>query len=116
MENGHNYFGSRSWLMGSTNPSTHPRDAYNTIPGFFVDLFAYPEFVAAYQARWNALNPGMWNAVFAQLDGYALQAGPAMASNAVRWPIGLSPANEIQRMKSWLQARATAYTRVVQKY
>lgn len=116
MENGHNYFGSQSWLMGSTNPSTHPRDAYNTIPGFFVDLFAYPEFVAAYQARWNALNPGMWNAVFAQLDGYALQAGPAMASNAARWPIGLSPANEIQRMKSWLQARTTAYTRVVQKY
>jgi hypothetical protein len=113
---GHEYFGSQSWLMGATNPSTHPRTAYNRISPFFVGLFALPQFVQAYRDRWNAVYPGMLEHVFGQLDQYAAQTQEAREANSLRWPIGKDSDVEIQRMKQWLQARADAYGPVVNGY
>jgi hypothetical protein len=116
METGHNYFESQSWLMGSSNPSGHPHTAYNYISGFFVNMFSNPEFVSAYKARWAAVNQGMLDYCFEQLDIYALQCENAMKHNAEQWPIEKDYKTEITKMKSWLSTRATNYTHVVENY
>jgi hypothetical protein len=110
MTNGHVYFGSQSWLMGGSNPSNHPRDAYNYISGFFVDMFGNQKFLAEYKARWAELNPGMLDYCFKQLDIYAAQCNDAMANNIKRWPIDKNYTQQIKEMKTWLTERASFYT------
>jgi hypothetical protein len=116
MRTGHNYFDSQSWLMGRSNPSLHPSSAYNYIPGFFVDVFADADFVAAYKARWADVEKGMLSYCFNKLDGYALHCETAMKNNAKRWPIDKDYKIEIERMKAWLTTRAANYNGVVKMY
>jgi hypothetical protein len=116
MTTGHGYFGSQSWLMGSSNPSAHPGDAYNYLSGFFVNMFGNAEFMAAYKARWAQVEPGMLAYCFKQLDDYMLHADSAMTNNAKRWPIGKNSKTEIERMKSWLTTRAANYSNVVKNF
>lgn len=116
METGHNYFSSQSWLMGSTNPATHPHSAYNYISGFFVNLFSDEVFVEAYQERWSAVHADMLEYCFTKLDDYALQCEEAMTNNSARWPIGKDYKTEIGKLKSWLSTRAANYTQVVNNY
>lgn len=116
MTTGHEYFTSQSWLMGDTNPSTHPRTAYNRISPFFVGLFGVPQFVQAYQARWDAVKSGLLEFVFNRLDSYSLQTRNARAANSARWPIGKNSDEEILRLKEWLRVRVLAYDAVVKAY
>ncbi|HSQ41895.1 MAG TPA: CotH kinase family protein [Fibrobacteraceae bacterium] len=116
MTTGHNYFGSQTWLMGSSNPSTHPDDAYNEIPGFFVDMFASESFVDAYQTRWNEVGTGMLEYVDQQLDDYVQHCDSAMARNAARWPIDKDYTTEIANLRSWLATRVSNYSSVVSGY
>jgi hypothetical protein len=116
MSNGHGYFGSQSWLMGKTNPATHPNTAYNFISGFFVNLFGNAQFLAAYKARWNELKPGMLNYCFNRLDDYALHCDSAMANNAKRWPIGKDYDTEIDKLRSWLTTRSDTYSAILENY
>jgi hypothetical protein len=116
MKTGHNYFGSQSWLMGSSNPAGHPSDAYNRIPGFFVNLFGDNNFSAAYRDRWKELQAGMLTHCFKQLEDYELHCESAMERNSKRWPIGKDYTVEIERMKKWLSIRATNYSTIVAKY
>jgi len=116
METGHEYFSSQSWVMGSSNPSRQPADAYAAIPGFFVDLFANAQFVAAYKARWTELSTGILPYAFTKLDDYSLHCDSALTNNATRWPIGKDPKTEIQRMKNWLTTRVSAYSGIVAQY
>jgi len=116
MSTGHGYFGSQSWLMGSTNPGKHPYDAYNYIPSFFVNMFNNSTFMNEYKARWAELQPGMLDFCFAKLDDYCLSCDAAMKRNAERWPIGKSYSSQIEKMRTWLKTRAKNYTTVVAKY
>ncbi len=116
MTNGHGYFGSQSWLMGSSNPSTHPPTAYNYISGFFVNMFANAEFSAAYKTRWAEVQSGMLNYCFTQLDDNVLHCDAAMVNNAKRWPIGKGHKVEIEKLKNWLTTRASNYSNVVKNY
>lgn len=116
MTDGHNYFGSDTWLMGSTNPAQHPVDAYNEISGFFVNMFSSQEFVSAYKARWNEISLNMLTDVFAKLDDYVLHTSSAMERNAAKWPIDKTYSTEIQNMKTWLTNRVSSYTNVVAGY
>ncbi|OIP47476.1 MAG: hypothetical protein AUK31_07095 [Fibrobacteres bacterium CG2_30_45_31] len=116
MSEGHEYFGSQSWLMGSSNPAAHPLDAYDSIPRFFVDLFANEDFVAAYKSRWNKLKSGILEYTFAKLDDYVRHCDSAVVNNAKKWPIGKDPDTEIQRMQSWLTERISSYSTVVESY
>jgi len=116
MSTGHNYFGSQTWLMGSGNPASHPGDAYNYLSGFFVNMFAQPEFLAAYKKRWNELQPDLLKFCFQRLDDYALHSHEAMERNAKRWPIGKDYTTEIEKLKNWLTVRAANYTQVIKNY
>lgn len=116
MTEGHDYFGSQTWLMGESNPSTHPITAYDKIPGFFVDLFANQDFVIQYRARWNELNPGILDYTFKALDYYQTHCERAIQKNSTRWPIGKNQASEMQRLKDWLTTRASNYTQVLNNY
>jgi hypothetical protein len=113
MSNGHGYFGSNSWLMGSENPAIHPYDNYNYIPDFFVNMFNSKEFVSAYQKRWAEVKVGMLNYCFTQLDDYVKHCNTAIANNAKKWPIKKNSLSEIQKMKDWLSKRAANYTDVI---
>jgi hypothetical protein len=116
MSTGHGYFGSQSWLMGKTNPATHPNTAYNYISGFFVNLFGNAQFLGAYKARWSELKPGMLTYCFTQLDDYVLHCDSAMVNNAKRWPVGKDYSAEIGKLKNWLTTRAENYTAIVKDY
>lgn len=116
MSSGHGYFGSQSWLMGSSNPSAHPSSAYNYISGFFVNMFGNAQFLAAYKARWAELAPGMLDYCFTRLDDYRIHCDSAMVNNAKRWPINKDHNLEIERMKTWLTARVFNYSAVVKSY
>lgn len=116
MTTGHDYFTSQTWLMGESNPSTHPLTAYDKIPGFFVDLFANRDFVNQYRARWNEINPGILEYTFKALDYYQIHCEKAIQRNATRWPIGKVQTSELQQLKSWLTARAANYTKVLNNY
>ena len=116
MSTGHGYFGSQSWLMGGSNPSTHPGTAYNYISGFFVNMFGNAEFMTAYKKRCAELNPGMLDYCYERLNDYLLHCDFAMASNAKRWPIGKQHREEIERLKAWLTTRSSAYSNVVKNY
>jgi hypothetical protein len=106
MTTGHNYFGSQSWIMGSTNPSQFPSDAYDQISGFFVNMFNNPEFRQEFNLRWLQVYPGILNYCFNNLNNYAQNAATAMANNATRWPIDKDYNTEITRMKMWLTLRS----------
>lgn len=116
MSTGHGYFGSQSWLMGSTNPSAHPASAYNYISGFFVNMFGNAEFLAAYKERWNEVSPGMLDDCFTKLEDYRAHCDSAMINNAERWPINKDYKLEIERMKTWLTTRVFNYSAVVKSY
>lgn len=116
MTTGHDYFGSQTWLMGESNPSTYPLTAYDKIPGFFVDLFANRDFVSQYRARWNEINPGILEYTFKALDYYQTHCEKAIQRNATRWPIGKVQASEVQQLKNWLTERASNYTQVLNNY
>lgn len=123
---GHGYFGSESWLMGSTNPAiaaatkkANPwkgSDAYDVIPGFFVDLFANKGFTADYKATWNQLKPGLLNDVIPKLNQYTALTAEAMTRNATRWPIDKNNSTEIERLKTWFSHRVENYSAVVNNY
>ena len=116
MSTGHNYFGSQTWVMGSSNPATHPMDAYAEISGFFVDMFACAEFVSAYRNRWNELKFGMLEDCFSKLDRYVSQCDSAMERNAEAWPIDKDFRTEIESLRFWLSERFASYTGVVENY
>ena len=117
MSDGHNYFGSDSWVLGSSNPSQHPLDSYNTeISDFFVGMFANEKFLAAYKARWNELGASMLSSIFAKLDDYVLHTSAAMARNAERWPIDKDYATEISNLRTWLSNRISSYSSIVNGY
>lgn len=116
MSHGHEYFGSQSWLMGSSNPSYHPWDAYNHIPDFFVSMFGNDQFLTLYKARWNEINELLLPYCFEKLEEYITNCEAAMARNEERWPIDKDYNEEIARLKSWLTERVTNYSTVVEGY
>lgn len=116
MSTGHNYFGSQSWIMGRTNPSTHPSTAYNRISGFFVNLFGNAHFVNAYETRWNEINQGMLQYCFERLDDYAIHCDSAMTRDSKRWPIGKDYNLEREKLKKWLTTRGQNYSNIVKDY
>lgn len=116
MSTGHGYFGSNSWLMGSSNPADHPWDNYNYIPDFFVSMFGNSQFVKRYQARWTEISPGLLDYCFEKLEDNALHCEAAMARNLERWPINKNYDTERSKMKSWLTKRVENYDAVVKKY
>ncbi len=116
MSHGHGYFDSQSWLMGSSNPSFHPWDAYNYIPDFFVSMFGNDQFLAMYKDRWNEIEADLLPYCFEKLDEYIVNCDSAMARNEERWPIDKDYNEEIARLKSWLTVRVANYSDVVDNY
>lgn len=84
--------------------------------GFFTNLFANEEFLAAYKARWNELKDVLYNYATGELDGYVSLCKNALDNDAARWNPKRSYTTDIASLKSWLQKRIANYTSVVAAY
>jgi len=84
--------------------------------GFFTNLFANEEFLAAYKARWNELKDVLYNYATGELDGYVALCKNALDNDAARWQPKRSYTTDIASLKSWLQKRIANYTSVVAAY
>lgn len=114
MTQSHNYFASYTELVLGTKPATHGGTQYN-VPGFFSDLFKMHPFVTRYKARWKevkALEDQAWANTYRH---YA--ANKALwEKDAVMWPVGKTPATEIDRMQRWLHNRFAHLDKIVANY
>jgi len=84
--------------------------------GFFTNMFANEEFLAAYKARWNELKSVLYNYATGNLDAYVTLCKKALDNDAARWPAKRSYSTDIASLKSWLQKRISNYTSVVESY
>ncbi|MCQ2089925.1 MAG: CotH kinase family protein [Fibrobacter sp.] len=84
--------------------------------GFFTNLFANEEFLAAYKARWNELKDVLYNYATGELDGYLALCKNALDNDVARWNPKRSYTTDIASLKSWLQKRIANYTSVVAAY
>jgi len=84
--------------------------------GFFTNLFANEEFLAAYKARWNELKDVLYNYATGELDGYVALCKNALDNDAARWNPKRSYTTDIASLKSWLQKRIANYTSIVVAY
>lgn len=114
METSHNYFASTQKLVLGTDPANYVGTQYHA-PEFFTEPFKMAAFVADYQAEWRRLKPLIQQAQSEVLNYYDNNI-EAWQRDATKWPIGLTPATEVQKLKAWITGR-TAYMDVtINKY
>lgn len=116
MMTGHNFFADYKELILGTNPYKNTGAYGSGIPRFFLDLFAMPEFVSAFKARWNELKVPMMDEVQEQIATYKDALAPAMARNQKIWPINPTYKTEIGRMSAWLDKRVAYLDGVIKAY
>jgi len=84
--------------------------------GFFTNLFANEEFLAAYKTRWNELKDVLYDNAVGNLDTYVIQCKTALDNDAARWQPKRDYSTDIASLKNWLQKRIANYTNVVAGY
>ena len=116
MYNGHTFFTDFSETVMGTDPLRR-NGQYAYVPQFFTNLFACPQFVEQYKARWAEVKDHVVDHAWTECMRYVanLRLEGAVGREASRWPLrGKQFDTELQKMEQWLRNRLTHMTYLIQ--
>ena len=128
---GHKFFGSYKELVLGTDPAKR-KGMYGGTPKFFTNMFNNERYTKEYKALWNSVKDSIFTRNWAVMEKYIanLEDGP-YDRDYKRWPITdtgeedggwwsqaepIVIADEIQKMKTWLQNRTAYLDKVINAY
>ena len=114
---GHTYFEDYRLLIMGSQPY-YGTSAYGSgISPFFSNLFAMPQFVKAYKARWKEKRDEMLDMVLDNIDATYDVIADAMRADCSLWRISnYTPAGEVEKLKEWLINRFDYLDTVIAAY
>jgi len=131
MYTGHTYFNSFKNLLLGTDPANR-KGARGGVPKFFTDMFQSTQYTKEFKALWNSVKDSIFIRNWAEMEKYIEELNKgAYFRDITRWPLVkknswgwggesqndyFSVANEIEKMKTWLQSRTSYLDQIINAY
>jgi len=114
---GHTFFENYRYLVFGSDPYYHAGAYGSTASDFFCCLFGVPEFVKAFQARWNEVHITLLEGLLDYLDETEELIGEAAQEDMDLWEINnYSHAAEYSKLVAWLTNRFNYLDGVIRNY